>query len=245
MDLQIYQAFHKSFPHNPHCGWIRPVGVNGFTFEGHLSDATGTHISHLNPYYCELTVLYWALMNRSSKYVGFFHYRRYLNLNLSNGISDSCSIKLKDFPGILASLTDDALVSHVASTLAIYDFIIPKKSFLSPTLEEQYIQCVQPAPWLAFIDAIRDLFPNQLDPQVFFRATSYAPICNIFITSDALFRRYALDLFSIVDRVYQQVGTPFDSYNNRYPGFLAERFLSYWIHINKMTAAEFPILLLD
>lgn len=36
-------------------------------------------ISVKNPFFCELTVMYWALKNCSAEVVGFCHYRRYFN----------------------------------------------------------------------------------------------------------------------------------------------------------------------
>ena len=35
------------------------------------------NISEKNPYYCELTGLYWAWKNLDAEYIGLVHYRRY------------------------------------------------------------------------------------------------------------------------------------------------------------------------
>jgi hypothetical protein len=39
--------------------------------------------------------------------------------------------------------------------------------------------------------------------------------------------------------------TSYDSYNNRYVGFLAERFLSFWIDKNKLRYFEVPLLMIN
>lgn len=46
------------------------------TNEGHAFDDEGYHISQLNPFFCELTSVYWAINNSTESYIGNAHYRR-------------------------------------------------------------------------------------------------------------------------------------------------------------------------
>ena len=44
---------------------------------GYVKDDTGISISEKNPYFCELTGLYWIWKNIDADYYGLVHYRRY------------------------------------------------------------------------------------------------------------------------------------------------------------------------
>ena len=54
------------------------VGAEGKEkIEGYQPDNVGENISSKNPYFCELTGLYWAWKNMDSDYIGLVHYRRH------------------------------------------------------------------------------------------------------------------------------------------------------------------------
>lgn len=55
-----------------------------------LGDDTGDNISDKNPQYSELTAQYWAWKNLPDvEYIGFCHYRRYFNLQITQDNIDS------------------------------------------------------------------------------------------------------------------------------------------------------------
>ena len=47
------------------------------SIEGLRRDDEGDNISDKNPYYCELTPLYWAWKNTDADHIGLVHYRRH------------------------------------------------------------------------------------------------------------------------------------------------------------------------
>ena len=53
------------------------VGAEGKDDIGYQKDNDGKNISKKNPFFCELTGLYWAWKNLDSDYIGLVHYRRY------------------------------------------------------------------------------------------------------------------------------------------------------------------------
>jgi hypothetical protein len=245
MDIKIFQTFHKDFPRNPDCDWIKSIGVNGFQHEGGLSDATQDHISELNPFYCEMTAQYWAWKNDTSEYVGFYHYRRYLNLNIDDVIKENYSIKIKDLPNIINFLTSNEQLDKLKKLLSVSDVIIPKKTALTPTIAQQYKKHMKNEPWGAFIACLKMKYESEIDPSIYFNNLTYAPICNMYVMKKTIFDVYCKDLFQIIDAIFEQIGTPYDTYNNRYPGFLAERFLGYWLHIHRISTIETPMILIE
>lgn len=81
MSIRIYTITHKLFTPPPDPMYV-PLHVGHACSNkdwGFLSDDTGDSISELNPYFCELTGIYWIWKNVSDcDYVGISHYRRYL-----------------------------------------------------------------------------------------------------------------------------------------------------------------------
>lgn len=83
MDIKILVASHKK-AEMPEDSMYLPVHVGRVLYPdrefGYQSDAEGDNISIKNPYYCELTALYWAWKNLKADYVGLAHYRRHFSL---------------------------------------------------------------------------------------------------------------------------------------------------------------------
>jgi hypothetical protein len=129
--------------------------------------------------------------------------------------------------------------------LSICDVIIPKRNLLYPTVHSQWMKWHEKEVWDSFIDILnKSDGMGSLNSNIF-KFCSYWPICNMFIMKREIFDAYCQDLFAVIDAVFNKIGTPFDSYNNRYPGFLAERYSGYWLFKHKITALEVPMVQLE
>ena len=85
-DIKIIVATHKKYemPQNKIYLPVQ-VGAEGKEDLGYVKDNTGENISIKNPYFCELTGLYWAWKNLKHSYIGLAHYRRHFSTARKKG----------------------------------------------------------------------------------------------------------------------------------------------------------------
>jgi hypothetical protein len=240
--IKIYQTFHKDHVHNAQAEWLRPVGVGGYTHEGFESDAQGDNIAALNPAYCELTVQYWAWKNTRSDYVGLCHYRRLMNFVVDQSWLAAGNSSVAPDQAMVDYLTSPAQLQRLQALLTQYDVVVPRQVRTVPSIEHQYLACVERAPWEAFLRVLRLVYSRHRGVEDYFRLAPQAPMWNMFVMRRDLFEAYCEELFLVLDAVYEQIGVPYDTYQNRYPGFLGERFLGFWLHLNRPRTCEVPML---
>jgi len=86
MDIRILIAAHKPYGFAQDDIYM-PVQVGAALNDkfGAACDDTGDNISDKNPYYCELTGLYWMWKNVKADYCGLVHYRRYFAVRDAGG----------------------------------------------------------------------------------------------------------------------------------------------------------------
>ena len=117
MEIKVIIAAHKQYP-MPDKDCYLPVQVGRALHPdvGYIPDNTGDNISEKNPYYCELTGLYWAWKNLKADYIGLVHYRRHL----ANGIRKLMFWKKNPFYAVLTE-------KEIRNILKKTDIILPAK----------------------------------------------------------------------------------------------------------------------
>ena len=75
-NIKVIIATHKKYQ-MPEDKMYLPVhvGAEGKDSIGYKGDNTKDNISEKNPFFCELTGLYWAWKNLKADYIGIAHYR--------------------------------------------------------------------------------------------------------------------------------------------------------------------------
>lgn len=202
-----------------------------------LVDSTGDNISHLNPYFCELTGIYWAWKNIKSDYYGFWHYRRYFSFskpikNLKFVTRDLItSNTLKEF-----NLTDD----KIKETVEKHDLILPLHEnlrFASGSLYKHYqhspghdVRDLEDA-----IKITRELHPD-FKPyiQKAIKGT-HTYFFNMFIMKQPYFNEYCEWVSPILFKLYDiRKGTINKAEcGKRSIGFVAERLFTIFVYYLK------------
>lgn len=103
------------------------VGCEGKKKLGFQGDNSRENISVLNPYYCELTGLYWAWKNLECDYLGLAHYRRYFT-KMTKKYKESINI-------------DDVILNRyeIEELLENLEVIVPKRiKYYIKTLYSHY-----------------------------------------------------------------------------------------------------------
>ena len=191
-----------------------------------LTDNTGENISSKNRHYCELSAMYWAWKNlKNLDYIGFFHYRRYLNFNSD----DSDLLRLRS----LKEISNDFVTKYgLNDDLKIYeliekhDLILPRPSLMYKCTNERVFKEIDPdtspAYWDTMIDVLLEKYPEyKLSLDNFSNSMSMHSY-SIFITSFEIFSDYMEWLFDIFFEVERRLKAN-NFHLDRGLGFLGER----------------------
>ncbi len=164
-------------------------------------DDTGDNISKLNQTFCELTGLYWIWKNSLEDYIGLVHYRRHFLL------PEDWVMRLK---------SNDV------------DVILPVPLYVAPNIADNYCFRHSSFDWNVLMECFKDNIINEYDDAIrIFNGTLYNP-CNMLIARREVLNELCEWLFPILFYVWDKIGEKSDRYQRRYPGFMAERLITYF-----------------
>ena len=179
-----------------------------------LKDNTGDNISLENPYFGELTGLYWIWKNAefSETYIGYCHYNKILKISDSN---------------ISELLTENPDVWIVAKPEKIPSHSRPEEWLIfCEVIKDLYPEC---------IPSLNRCFDNS-------GGSNECYIANMFITSEQQFDSYCKFAFNILFETRKRIGDiDSDKYNKRYCAFLGERLLTIYLATYDLEAHAVPI----
>lgn len=211
------------------------------TSQDNFCDNRGDSISDLNPYFCELTGLYWVWKNwipntNANELVGFCHYRRFFSLNR----------KVEHFDGGRDWEIDNTLTLLLNSS---NDVILPEQTIFP--IKQHWFSLSKrfnkvKFPWqklslleqyglehnLSDIQFAIDLLPHphKLNFEKYLQGKQFSPY-NMFITSAVNAKNYFEILFPWLFELHKVIElTSRNPYQSRVFGFIAERFCSYYFN---------------
>lgn len=222
----IYIATHVPFI-PPKSKLYKPIQVGSMIYPDlpYLKDSNGQNISNKNPYYCELTALYWMWKNSEEDVVGLAHYRRY-------------------FTKILDSISPNLSLNMIYRDNCI---ILPKLlDFGTYTVKEQYTLCHHYQDYEICEKIVQKLYPKYQDSFKSISNQNKLYCWNMFIMHRGLLNDYCNWLFPILETLEELIEyKQYDSYNKRVFGFLAERLFNVWIHHQKKEILELDVSHID
>lgn len=219
MSTKIYTITHKEFtpPQEPiyiplHVGRARSEDL------GYLGDHTGDSISGKNPYFCELTGMYWLWKNeKEADIIGICHYRRYL-------INESGSLFTEE---------------EILDLLSVYDMLTTKLLTLPKPYLEGFSANHHAKDLSTTGNVIKELCPDYFpvfDELIHGVHTYFG---NILITDKKTFDAYCSWLFPILFAVEKQTDlTGYNNYQKRLFGFLSEFLQTVWIRYHSLNVCE-------
>lgn len=236
-NVKLIVATHKKFQMPKDSELYIPihVGREGKPDIGYIGDNIGDNISKLNPYYCELTGLYWAWKNLDYDYLGLVHYRRYFT---------SSSKRYHD-----GTIIDDVILNkeQVNSLLEQSDVIVPKKRrYYIETLYSHYDHTLDGSHLDKAREIIAEISSEYLKSydKVMRQRSGY--MFNMFIMRKELIDSYLTWLFPILDKLYENVDmsnyTPFEA---RLYGRVSELLFNVWLDKNEITPKEVPFMYME
>ncbi|MFT4205242.1 MAG: DUF4422 domain-containing protein [Chitinophagaceae bacterium] len=224
-NIKILIAAHKdtSFPEDSlylpiHVG---KEGKDGFGIQG---DDTGDNISAKNPYYSELTALYWAWKNLECDYVGLVHYRRYLSLKrVGNSFWKS-------------------ILTHQQSIelSGKYNIILPqRRRYGIETLYSHYSNTHDHAHLDKTREIISSISPEYIASFDKVMKRTWGHLFNMFIMKKNLFDNYCQWLFPILFKLEEEIDfTQLKPFDQRLMGRVSEFLLDVWIENNNYEYKE-------
>ncbi len=231
--IKIIVATHKQYQMPTDLIYL-PVQVgakNGEKLQ-YQRDDEGENISEKNPYFCELTGLFWAWKNLKCDYVGLCHYRRYFTLNKKKYVSEQ-----EKFRHVLS-------LEETKKLMKSTDIILPKKrNYYIENLYDHYKHTLYIEPLEITREIISIKYPRYLKEFDNLKKRKSAHMFNMFIMKKNVLDAYCNWLFDILFELENRIDyNIYDSFHARFFGRISELLLDVFIYTNQLTYKEVKVI---
>ena len=228
MRIQIVVAAHKIYP-MPRDPVYLPVQAGRALHEplGFTGDNSGENISAKNPYYCELTCLFWAWKNLDADALGLCHYRRYFAGRPFGS----------KWERILTGEQAEKLLSKAP-------VVLPKKrNYFIETGWSQYAHAHHEEDLIAVRAILEAQYPAYVPAFDRTLGRTKGHRFNMFIMRREALDDYCTWLFGVLAELEAKLDiSEYSSNDQRVFGFVAERLLDVWIETEGVPYCECPVI---
>lgn len=187
-----------------------------------IGDDTGDNISKKNPYYCELTAVYWAWKNlKDIDYIGLCHYRRYFDFHTHGQFMHP--VEISKFDTFIRNNRDGLL--KTIEKFKDNEIILPYEWSMPQSTQENLSIEVSGMDWQILYGVIKKLYPEYIPTVMEYMLGNRRTGYNMFVMSRSQFESYAQWLFSILGECERLVRMPAYSLNQRIYGYMGEVLL--------------------
>lgn len=230
----IYVITHKNFVFTQLDNHYQVLHVGKSESDpSYLRDDSLTNISEKNPYYCELTGLYWIWKNITDNDItGLVHYRRYFT-----------TIQGDLFYTYIGKKPKILNYKKIEQALKDNDIILPTPEHIHRTLREYYCDEHLEEDIDVTRDTIKQSCPEYIDDFDHVLNDHSFIFGNMMICRKSVLNAYCSWLFPILADVEKRIDINKyeDNYQKRVYGFLAERLLQVWVTHSKLKIKYYPV----
>lgn len=232
-NIKVIVATHKKYK-MPEDKLYLPihVGKEGKKDIGYKGDNIGDNISTKNPFFCELTGLYWAWKNLDADYIGLAHYRRHFSM---------AKRLPKDVEGRIKNVLTYEQANKIFETT---DIILPKKrKYYIEDLYSHYAHTLHVEPLDETGKIIEEKYPAYLKEFNRLHKRTSAHMFNMFIMKKEYMNEYCEWLFDILFELENRVDiSQYDSFHARFFGRVSELLLDVWINTKGLKYEEVKVI---
>lgn len=177
--------------------------------------------------YCELRAHYYIWKNMitdSKKYIGFFHYRRYLDFS-RGGPYNSSEIKMLPYKIVDNPYNLSYSENQIYTSISEFDVIVPLPEYTGTKVLIRYSEMHRAEDLEIVSNIIDELFFEYSEAKNIYLNKKEEFYCNMFIMKKELFNDYCNWLFSILSEYDKRVINKPKNAN----GYIGERLLGIYI----------------
>ncbi len=234
-NVKILIAAHKKCKIPPKDDLYIPIQVgakNKENIDGFIRDDEGENISAKNPYFCELTAIYWAWKNLNADYIGLCHYRRFFACRKILPLNEDKRLK--------CILSQEQIEEKLKKT----DILLPKKrNYLIETLYSHYKHTMFVEPLDITGEIIKEKYSEYYEEFEKLNKRRTAHMFNMFVMKKEFFDEYCAWLFDILFELEKRVDTSkYDSFHTRFFGRVSELLLDVWLNTKHYKYEEIKVM---